>query len=1823
MEDAQRLRVKRRGLKGSITKLTGKVQEALTTELETVNAESVPESRRILISPTIDQLKFKLVQINELDEAIAKTIQEEEELETEICDADSYKSNLEQQIAYLAEFIKRAGNPARVQLLTPPPSVTISARLDPTETSTELTATSLPETEVAKKPLHSDTVPAKQVSPHTSDVSEHATGTHQAYTRLPKLPLPTFNSQPLQWQPFWDAFTAAVDSNPSLTPGQKMNYLRAQLEGDAARVIGGFPLCDSNYPHCVALLKERFGQQYKLVDAHMDALLHVSTPSNTLSSLQNFYDTIQNHIRALSALGNPPEAYGPMLIAVILGKLPPEVKIRMARDHYNSEWTTSTLLDSLLKEIRILEAGQQSGRKLRTSPTPTTGSFHTSTQKFPHTRDKRKTDPVCAFCKGVHRTTQCTSVTSPKERLAIVRSAGLCFNCLAHHKVSQCPSKFSCKQCNKKHHTSLCSALCTTLEPSQSVQPQPTANETTNQTSTNVTTNQTGNTTTTGQYTTVTSPPLSALHTSICLLKTAIADISAGLTTVEGHILFDEGAQRSFITQELADTLELQPIRQEVIAVSTFGAQVSMPKKFAVSTIHIHTVNGGQIPVSVLVVPKLAAPVRNSIHAHLNDLPYLSGLTLAHPVTSDENFRISVLIGADHYWEFIQDHIVRGDGPTAVQSRLGYLLSGPLPVCQSFESTCLHVSALSCIAEETEHYTTLWQIESVGTTAAQDPDANFMQEYMATKITVQPDGAYSLKFPWKTSHPPHPPLPTNYAVCAHRTRSMAQRLSKTPHLLQLYNQIITDQEARGFIERVNHHCEKGSVHYIPHHPIRKESSTTPIRIVYDCSCKQSSDSPSLNDCLHPGPPFLNDLCGILLRFRQHNVAFSSDIEKAFLQVHLDIEDRDFTRFLWLSDPSNTNSPFVTFRFKVVLFGATCSPFMLSATLTYHLMQSNTNVSQDLLCNLYVDNVVSGCQTAAESLDYFTSSRSILGSASFNLRSWASNSAQLRIAAEKNQVAEKDNPVKVLGLWWDTQSDIIYPSPKPDVSSFTAASTKREILKWASTVFDPLGFITPVTISTKLFLRKLWQQQVGWDTKLSEELYTMWSKISLDVIQATTISFPRQCGPLQPTSGTTTLHIFADASPQAYGAVVYMLQGTHSTILMSKSRAAPLRPHSLPRLELMAAVVASRLCSFVIKSLRTSTTVCFWSDSQIVLSWIYSDKKLKPFVSNRVAEIRAVSTTWRYCPSADNPADLLTRGITADQLCNSDKWNHGPSWLPTPTHWPTWERCEVLLIEEAAVELDDNSDTVPTDDLPVGIHLIIRLNKFSSLTKLIAVTAYTRRFIDNCRRPDITRVKGPLTVSELTQAKLHWIRQVQCLTFHDEVTTLKLKSHRHSPLTRQLRLFLDDDNLLRCGGRIHNAPLSELARFPYLLPSRHYFTELVIRNAHVTHLHSGVSATLTILRQTCWIPSARQRIKTIIRKCVICRRTSGKPYPMPEPPPLVKSRVSLLNPFQVTGVDFTGALFVRTPNGERKVYICLFTCAVSRAIHLEIVTDLTMESFLYAFRRFAGRRSVPRLLLSDNGSTFLAAAEELKTLFQSVELSEALAQKGTEWRFIPKRAPWFGGFWERLIGLTKTSLKKTLGRTYATLESLQTMVVEIEAHLNDRPFTYVSSDVDDPEPITPSHLLHGRRIVTLPHSAAEDEIHDPNFGDTSEVRSRANKQAHIIRHFQSRWKTEYLTALREAHRIRGNNTQQVKVGDVVLIHDDTPRINWRMAVIESVNKGRDGVIRSANIRTTTGRTNRPIARLYPLEVTAEQTSLAVRSEPHSEESAADIPAHRPV
>ncbi|XP_052249823.1 uncharacterized protein LOC127857468 [Dreissena polymorpha] len=391
-------------------------------------------------------------------------------------------------------------------------------------------------------------------------------------------------------------------------------------------------------------------------------------------------------------------------------------------------------------------------------------------------------------------------------------------------------------------------------------------------------------------------------------------------------------------------------------------------------------------------------------------------------------------------------------------------------------------------------------------------------------------------------------------------------------------------------------------------------------------------------------------------------------------------------------------------------------------------------------------------------------------------------------------------------------------------------------------------------------------------------------------------------------------------------------------------------------------------------------------------------------------------------------------------------------------------------EDTSSQLTTNVVTLNCTEI-TGVHRAMNIEKYSTYLKLLRVAAYVHRFIRNCRRPRDERLTNSLSATELKEAEVTLLRSCQTTNFQDE---------------------------------------------------KHVLTKLIVFDVHKNQLHSGVYSTITQIRQKYWIPSIRQCVRSLLRTCIQCTRVTGRPYAAPDPPPLPKVRVSEAPPFSVTVVDFTGALFVKNATGsETKCYICLFTCASTRAVHLEVVQDLSTDSFLQAFRRFASRKSLPMVMISDNAATYIAAANHLKKLFNSQVLQEELSRKGTEWQFIPKRAPWYGGFWERLIGHTKTSLKKILGKRYVSMETLQTIVTEIEAVINDKPLTHVSSSIDDLEPLTPSHLLYGRKMTSLPHHThlPDDEMTQIQSDQTT-LTNRAKQQSDIIEQFWRRWKSEY-------------------------------------------------------------------------------------------------------
>ena len=471
-------------------------------------------------------------------------------------------------------------------------------------------------------------------------------------------------------------------------------------------------------------------------------------------------------------------------------------------------------------------------------------------------------------------------------------------------------------------------------------------------------------------------------------------------------------------------------------------------------------------------------------------------------------------------------------------------------------------------------------------------------------------------------------------------------------------------------------------------------------------------------------------------------------------------------------------------------------------------------------------------------------------ANFNLRSWASNSISLQRIAAADKTIDHNTTVQILGLLWNTCTDTMSLAPKSLPSSNIVS--KRSVLQDSSQIFDPLGRAMPVSIRAKILLQEIWQQKRSWDTPLSDELRQKWLNIRSDILELSQLSLPRTYFLYRPDSSNDHLYVFADASMKAYGAIVYLCNNHNISFVMSKGRVAPIKALTLPKLELMAAVTATRVAKFVQTSLSANQhliPVHLWTDSQIVLHWINNGSHSNSFVHQRVTEILMSfpSTNWSFTPSADNPADLLTQGISTEQLKSSELWRHGPQWLSSTSNWPKWTPTNIfeVIINEAVEFLPSRTDPVQEDR--TDILTIVDASRYSNLNRLLGTITYIYCFIHNVRKLQ-PLLSGPLTSSELSDARRRLLIAVQHCSFPEELAYLlktSSTSSRCPHLVKQLRLFIDEKKLIRCGGRIHNAPISDLSKFPYLLPKKHPVTLMIVIDTHKNLHHGGVSTTITV------------------------------------------------------------------------------------------------------------------------------------------------------------------------------------------------------------------------------------------------------------------------------------------------------------------------------------------------------------------------------------------
>ncbi|UYV79875.1 hypothetical protein LAZ67_18000953 [Cordylochernes scorpioides] len=720
----------------------------------------------------------------------------------------------------------------------------------------------------------------------------------------------------------------------------------------------------------------------------------------------------------------------------------------------------------------------------------------------------------------------------------------------------------------------------------------------------------------------------------------------------------------------------------------------------------------------------------------------------------------------------------------------------------------------------------------------------------------------------------------------------------------------------------------------------------------------------------------------------------------------------------------------------------------------------------------------------------------------------------------------------------------------------------------------------------LAIRTLWAAKLTWDEPIPVRLQESWKALQNDLASLHQVQIPRWIGLFEPA--TYEIHGFADASQRAYAAMVYIKiihnYSIHEVyILAAKIRVATLKTTTTPRMELCASLLLAQLTRLVCTAMSLNINkVTLWSDSTIVLSWLASEhNRWKPYVSNRVKDIQElVPCRWMHVKGEDNPADLASRGISLDQLLDLELWWHGPPWLKT-TSQPYNDAIPVIN-EKCLSEQRIKTNLFVKKNISYPF-----IKRYSSLNKFKRITGWIFRFFYNFRKLLKREKSGALSIEEIETS---FNRIFRCAQQEDYYIDLKqLEAFQplsgKSPLIK-LNPFLDKGGLLRVGGRLNNALLSFDQKHPIILPKAHYITQLIIRHYHERLLHAGVQLTLSAIREKYWIPSGRCLVKQILFKCIKCARfrTKAVQQLMGNLP---TTRTNWTRPFTKTGIDFAGPVIVKTSNLRNarcdKAYIALFICMFSKAIHIELVTNLTTEAFLAALRRFIGRRGRPAEINTDNATNFVGAYKDLRKLFNS-NIHDFASPEEIKWDFIPPSSPHFGGLWEAGIKSVKYHLRRIVGKTKLTFEELTTVLTQIEACLNSRPLCPLTDDPEDLNALTAGHFLIGMPLTAVPSLVRECG---------SSLKGRWQLVEQIKADFWKRWSCEYFSRLQNRPKWL-KPVDNIKIGTLVLLKEDNlPPLKWRMGRINQVYPGEDGLVRVVSVKTADGDLRRAVAKVCPL------------------------------
>ena len=1507
---------------------------------------------------------------------------------------------------------------------------------------------------VVEQPLPASSLSAPEASNAGFSDGPYRNGPWQ---QLKKVSLPTFKGEVRKYESWRAAFRACIDESP-LPAHHKLLYLREYLGGEALQAIDSLPYTPTAYQAALDRLERKYGGERRRIALYVENLHALKQVRHgKAKDMERFVEVLDILVVNLKDSGRESELGMGTFYMNVLKKLDERTLADFKR------WVASRAeVESV--EVLLKWASQESQFLTEASET-LTGLENESNQSA----SSKDTNPVkvakpkmrsfvtvadaqssvsCPVCGGSHRVASCQKFRDEmnvSQRWKEAKIAKLCYRCLATgHLGNNCPRNRPCGEngCRESHHRLLHhfereDAISVPLKKkedgnavvseSKIGSKSTAAKESTGKTTGSRQSEQDGKSFVTWQRTESTTSSAQPAPSSSVSLRTIPVVLKYGQQTVTVNALLDDASTHTYLSTRVASELGLPGKAVKATVQVLNGEESCLDTKFV--QLELASVDGcARYGIEACTLDSVTGNLEATNWAvECKEWPHLRNVPFPKMGSQRE---VDLLIGGDHVdLHRCLEEIPGNPGePVARRTVLGWTCIGqacktgiPRPPQSAYFGRTFYVGTdtnLVALDKTLRHF---WEVEASGTqpdlldVASMSEDDRIATE-CAQQSLVSQNGRYQVALPWNDLASQ---LKNNKAAAELRLKHTERRLRRDNDVASSYGATIQKYLEKGYIELVDEDKDDEGVWYLPHFPVlRPDKATTKVRIVFDAAAR--CGGLALNDSLRAGPKLQRDLFEVLIRFRNERIAVCCDIQEMYLQIAVEPRDCRRLRFLWRG--LEEQQPLQTYQFKRLAFGLNVSPFLAQFVIQEHARRhfaSHPRGAEAILQSTYMDDTMDSVPDVDSAVALYEQLCSLWSSAGMKARKWLSNSSEVlanipqQDRASEIDISCEDLPsIKTLGVMWSADADQFTFKFHP--VSDNVKMTKREYLRRLATVFDPLGLVAPFVVQGKLIMQDLWTSGVDWDDTVPPSIESAIRRWYAELCKLPQVSVPRCIRSGPNPSAKVTFHVFVDASCQAYGAVIYARTSLDEglgqcQLVASKSRVAPLKALSIPRMELMAAVLGVQLLQSVAGAIGENVQqAVYWSDSMDVLYWIHSpSRNFKPFVSHRVGEIQSIARPdqWFYVPTKSNPADVVSRGASVANLVDNALWWEGPGFLQrSPADWPETPVAHHKLHPDAQSE-EKRTTLVSVQQEPEDYRLDPK--RFSSWTRLRRITALVLRFVNNLREP--TRKTGSLSVSELEDADQLIISTAQRQEFAEEYQAIQKGKpvSAKSPLV-SLNPRLDSDGLLRCDGRMKFADwISYDSRYPVILPRHGAVSQLIIKYYHEKQEHGGTNQTLAAMSSKYWLVSGREAIRQWERVCSTCKLRKAQPAEQ-QMAPLPKARSKLpLRAFSRVAVDYGGPYITIQGRGRRreKRYLCLFTCLLSRAVHLEVAYGLDTDSFLRAFARFAYRRGLPIEIISDNGTNFVGAARELQVLVEAVDeeaVSRTLANKGVTWTFNP---PW--------------------------------------------------------------------------------------------------------------------------------------------------------------------------------------------------------------------------